>query len=202
MLYLPAVSASCIVSIAGASQDESLAACVNSCHAAKSGVYNFSVLHFMPHILLMFSGFLLLLLLQLRLLLPLPFLALSLSLSLWFSGMKFQMFGSRCFFHLFENHRLLSFVWCTQKGWRWCDLLWSLPLLLSLSFVSSSSTSSCSLPRSLTNYDNNNTHARPLSGTLRAGSFCYQGSFSHQFGKLSRWAPSRANELAAMPQQR
>lgn len=78
MPNLPAVSASCIVSITGASQDESLAACVNSCHAAKSGVYNFSVLHFMPHILLMFSGFLLLL--QLRLLLPLPFLSPLLSL--------------------------------------------------------------------------------------------------------------------------
>lgn len=97
----------------------SLVACVNSCHAAKSGVYNFSVLHFMPHILLMLFGFLLLLLL---LLLPLPpssahFFSVLLSLSLLFSGMKFQMFGSRCFFHLFEN-RLLSFVWCTQKGWR------------------------------------------------------------------------------------
>lgn len=96
----------------------SLVACVNSCLAAKSGVYNFSVLHFMPHILLMLFGFLLLLLL---LLLPLPpssahFFWFS-SLSLSFSGMKFQMFGSRCFFHLFEN-RLLSFVWCTQKGWR------------------------------------------------------------------------------------
>lgn len=197
MLYLPAVSASCIVSIAGASQDESLAACVNSCHAAKSGVYNFSVLHFMPHILLMFSGFLLLLLLQLRLLLPLPFLALSLSLVF---GNEISNVWQQMFFSFIRKSSAFIFRLVHSKRLALMRSLVvpssSLSLSLSLS-VSSSSTSSCSLPRSLTNYDNNNTHARPLSGTLRAGSFCYQGSFSHQFGKLSR-----ANELAAMPQQR
>lgn len=129
----------------------SLVACVNSCHAAKSGVYNFSVLHFMPHILLMLFGFLLLL--QLRLLLPLPPpLSLAPSLPLVF-GNEISNVWQQMFFSFIRKSSAFIFRFVHSKR-----------LALMRSLVVSSSPFLLHhqlLARSLTNYDNNNTHARP-----------------------------------------
>lgn len=170
----------------------SLVACVNSCHAAKSGVYNFSVLHFMPHILLMLFGFLLLLLL---LLLPLPpssahFFGSPLFLS------RFREWNFKCLAaDVFSFIRKSAFIFRLVHSKR-LALMRSLVVFLSFCFFFSN-LFFVIFPRSSTNYDNDNRHCAPafclcLAKTVRR-ILLLQGSFSHQFGKLPS---SRANEPA------